>query len=143
MNEIDRLQFVDTNLLVYAYDETAGNKHVQAAELMAALWESGTGCLSIQVLQEFFVNITRKVPQPLALPAAAQIIADLSVWHVHCPTTEDVLAAIQLQQRHGLAFWDAMILNSASQLGCTVLWSEDFSPGRQYDQTVVRTPFSL
>jgi predicted nucleic acid-binding protein len=64
-------QFVDTNVLVYAYDVTAGRKHDHARALVEHLWEALEGCLSVQVLQEFFVTTTRKIPRPLAIPAAA------------------------------------------------------------------------
>ena len=79
--------------------------------------------------------------KPLASEAAAQIIADLSVWEMHCPTTEDVLHAIRLQKRYQISFWDAMILVSALQLGCQVLWSEDLNPGQIFGQVGVQSPF--
>jgi predicted nucleic acid-binding protein len=141
MSEPRSLQFVDTNILIYAHDISAGQKHARANELMRDLWQSGDGCLSVQVLQEFYVNVTRKVAKPLAAEAAAQIIADLSVWEVHCPGTEDVLDAIRLQNRCQVSFWDAMILVSAHQLGCHVLWSEDLNPGQVYGHVEVQSPF--
>ena len=141
MSEPRFLQFVDTNILIYAHDISAGQKHSRAKELMRDLWQSEEGCLSIQVLQEFYVNVTQKVAKPLPAEAAAQIIADLSVWEVHCPRTEDVLDAIRLQKRYQISFWDAMILASALQLGCHVLWSEDLNPAQVYDQVEVQSPF--
>ena len=141
MSESRSLQFVDTNVLIYAHDISAGQKHSRARDLMRHLWQSEEGCLSVQVLQEFYVNVTQKVAQPLAAEAAAQIIADLSVWDVHCPRTEDVLHAIHLQERYEISFWDAMILASALQLGCQVLWSEDLNPGQVYDRVKVQSPF--
>ena len=108
---------------------------------MRTLWRSGEGCLSIQVLQEFYVNVTQKVPKPLPSAAATQIIADLAAWEVHCPGMEDVLDAIHLGERYQVSFWDAMILTSALQLDCQVLWSEDLNPGQVYDQVEVRSPF--
>jgi predicted nucleic acid-binding protein len=141
MSEARSLQFVDTNILVYAHDISAGQKHDRAQELLRGLWQSEEGCLSIQVLQEFYVTITQKVTKPLPLEDAAQIIADLSAWQVHSPRAEDVLDAILLQKRHQVSFWDAMILASAHQMGCTVLWSEDLNPGQVYDQVQVRSPF--
>lgn len=86
--------FVDTNVLVYAHDVTAGDKHGQARALLEELWGTREGCLSVQVLQEFFVTTTRKIPKPLEAPAAGQIINDLALWHVHAPAARDVLAAI-------------------------------------------------
>jgi predicted nucleic acid-binding protein len=105
------------------------------------LWQTRAGALSIQVLQEFYVNVTRKVARPLARATAAQLIADLSVWRVHSPRVEDVLDAIRLQERYTLSFWDAMILTSAIQLGCRTLWSEDLKPGQSYAQVQVIDPF--
>jgi predicted nucleic acid-binding protein len=134
-------QFVDTNVLVYAHDRSAGAKHLRARALLAELWDSQTGCLSIQVLQEFYVNITRKVARPLDPTEARQIVADLGHWRVHSPTVNDVLDAIMLQQRHGLSFWDAMIVTSAIQLGCATVWSEDLNAGQDYDGARVANPF--
>src|SRR6266568_8699375 len=85
---------VDTNVLVYAHDVTAGDKHTRARALVEDLWDTREGCLSVQVLQEFFVTTTRKIPKPLGAPAAAQIIDDLAHWHLHAPAAGDVLAAI-------------------------------------------------
>ncbi|MGD8624827.1 MAG: PIN domain-containing protein [Anaerolineae bacterium] len=141
MSEPRFLQFVDTNILIYAHDISAGQKHSRARELIRDLWQSGEGCLSVQVLQEFYVNVTQKVVKPLPAETAAQIIADLSVWEVHCPKTKDVLGAIRLQKRYQLSFWDAMIVASALQLGCQVLWSADLNPGQVYDQVEVQSPF--
>ncbi len=134
-------QFVDTNVLIYAHDRSAGEKHAQAVSLLKRLWQDRAGCLSIQVLQEFYVNVTRKVAQPLAPEAAAQIIADLAVWEVHSPNVSDVVSAIQLQTRYQLSFWDAMILTSAQQLDCETVWSEDLNAGQEYGNAVVRNPF--
>ena len=110
--------------------------------LLAELWDSQAGCLSIQVLQEFYVNITRKVARPLEPTDARQIVADLGHWRVHSPTVNDVLEAIALQQRHGLSFWDAMIVTSAIQLGCATVWSEDLNAGQAYDGARVANPFA-
>jgi predicted nucleic acid-binding protein len=134
-------QFVDTNVLVYAHDVTAGDKHSRARALVEDLWITRQGCLSIQVLQEFFVTTTRKIPKPLEASAAAQIVDDLAHWHVHAPAAADVLAAIGIHQRTGASFWDAMILRSAQELGCQTLHSEDLNPGQAYEGVVVRNPF--
>ena len=110
--------------------------------LLAELWDSQAGCLSIQVLQAFYMNITRKVARSLEPTDARQIVADLSHWRVHSPTVNDVLEAIALQQRHGLSFWDAMIVTSAIQLGCATVWSEDLNAGQDYDGARVANPFT-
>lgn len=140
MSDEGRRIFVDTNILVYAHDRSAGEKHAMARDLIRSLWESGSGCLSIQVLQEFFVIITRKVPRPLAPTAAAEILADLSTWDVHSPTADDVLAAVQWSERYGISFWDAMILISAGALRCEVVLSEDLNAGQRYGGAQVVNP---
>lgn len=134
-------QFVDTNVLVYAHDVTAGDKHTRARALVEELWDTREGCLSVQVLQEFFVTTTRKIPRPLDAPAAARIIDDLAHWRVHAPDAGDVLAAIDIHQRTGPSFWDAMILRSANELGCQTLHSEDLHHGQEYEGVQVRNPF--
>jgi predicted nucleic acid-binding protein len=141
MSEPRDLQFVDTNILIYAHDRSAGVKHTRARELVRELWQSGEGCLSIQVLQEFYVNVTQKVAKPLTPDVAVQIIGDLSAWQVHRPSVEDILDAIVLQRRYPISFWDAMIVASAIQLGCQTLWSEDLNPGQVYGTVTVTSPF--
>jgi predicted nucleic acid-binding protein len=132
MNDEPILQFVDTNILVYAYDLTQGEKNEKAKELMLSLWESGLGCVSVQVLQEFFVSVTRKATKPLSPGQAKQIVQDFSDWKVHRPGIRDMVAAIDIHQRYQISFWDAMILQSARQSGCGILWSEDLSEGEDY-----------
>lgn len=133
--------FVDTNVLVYAHDVTAGDKHDRARALLEELWDTREGCLSVQVLQEFFVTTTRKIPKPLEAPAAGQIINDLALWHVHAPAARDVLASIDIHQQTGASFWDAMIIRSAQELGCQTLYSEDLNPGQTYAGVRVSNPF--
>jgi len=134
-------EFIDSNVLVYADDTSSAARQQAALRLLDRLWESRTGCLSVQVLQEFFVTITRKVPKPLSDEVAEDRIRDLSVWTVFSPSTEDVIAAIALARRHQLSFWDAMIVESAAQLGCQTVWSEDLQDGLRLRGVVVRNPF--
>jgi predicted nucleic acid-binding protein len=121
--------FVDTNLFVYAHDRTAGNKREAARTLIWDLWESREGCVSVQVLQELFVNLTRKVPKRLPTREAASLVSDISRWRTHAPRPADVLSAIELHGQAGISFWDAMILTSAHTLDCNTLYSEDLDPG--------------
>ena len=134
-------RFVDTNILVYAHDTSAGDKWERARALLEQLWDTRDGCLSVQILQEFFVNVTRKIPKPLDTEAAEEIVADLSRWHVHVPAGDDVLGAIGLHQRTGISFWDAMMVRSAVEIGCEVIYSEDLNHGQLYDGTRVENPF--
>jgi predicted nucleic acid-binding protein len=134
-------RFVDTNVLVYAHDDSAGGKRDQARALVEQLWGSRDGCLSVQVLQEFFVTVTRKITKPVDAETAKAIVADLSRWYLHVPAADDVLAAIGIHQRTGISFWDAMIVRSAAEIGCTVLYSEDLNAGQEYSGVRVENPF--
>ena len=103
-------EFIDTNVLVYAFDTSAGKKQATARDLIHRLWESGTGCLSVQVLQEFFVASTRKVSKPLSVNDAVAQIRNYSVWRVFSAKAEDVVGAIELLKNTGVSYWDAMII---------------------------------
>ncbi len=133
--------FIDTNILVYAHDTSAGIKNTIAKNLIMELWENKTGCLSIQVMQEFYVTVTQKVPTPMDNTTAIEIIRDLQYWNVHEPQVDDVINAIDIQLRYHLSFWDAMILQSALQLGCNLLWSEDLNPGQIFESVKLINPF--
>lgn len=133
--------FIDTNVLVYAYDRSAGPKQERARQLLDGLWRTGGGALSVQVLQEFYVAVTRRVPQPLDSLEAEAIVRDLATWHVFVPTADDVLEAIRLHRRWRVSFWDALILHAAAALMCDEVWSEDLNSGQNVDGVTVRDPF--
>ncbi|MBX2997716.1 MAG: PIN domain-containing protein [Caldilineaceae bacterium] len=141
MNVKTSHQFIDTNILVYAHDASSGAKHGVAQSLLHELWHTKSGCASIQVLQEFYVTVTRKVAKPYTSDKAAQIIYELGHWQVHSPTVEDIQAAISTQSRYNISFWDAMIVRSAVRLGCETLWSEDLNAGQRYETVLVQNPF--
>jgi predicted nucleic acid-binding protein len=134
--------FVDTNVLVYAHDSSAGAKQVRAKALIDDLWRQGGGSLSVQVLQEFFVAVTRKVPHPLDLDEAESLVRYLSTWQVFVPDADAVLAAIRLHRLRHISFWDALIVHAAASLGCDVLWSEDLGDGQVIEGVRVRNPFA-
>ena len=123
-----------------AFDRSAGEKHRLAVDLVRRLWRERCGCLSIQVMQEFFVTATRKLNMPPE-DAAAQI-RRLGLWRVHRPSVEDVLAAADLHLKSQVSFWDAMILRSAQMTSCFALWSEDLSHGQHWGSVEVRNPFA-
>ncbi len=133
--------FLDTNILVYAYDRSAGQKHALAVELMTGCWENENGRVSLQVLQEFFVTVTRKITTPLDHQTARQIVADLAQWRLHAPQASDLLQAIDLQRDYQLSLWDAQIVQSAASLGCKQLLSEDLNHGQMYGEVQVVNPF--
>ena len=134
-------QFLDTNVLVYAHDRSAGEKYRRALHLLEQVTTQESAALSIQVLQEFFVTVTTKLPKPMPVQDAAAIVSDLGALPTHAPDVTDVVAAIDIHDRLRVSFWDAMILRSASVLGCAVVWSEDLTHKRRYDDLEVRNPF--
>lgn len=140
MRTDEHLVFVDTNILVYAHDSSGGVKTERARGIIEELWDSGEGCLSIQVLQEFFVTVTRKVPHPLPARRAAKIVEDLAGWRVHSPGPEDVLASIEIHLKRRISLWDALIIRSAVQLGCREILSEDLNPGPLQPGLSLRNP---
>lgn len=141
MNDKTGYRFVDTNVLVYAHDTSAGAKHIAAKALVIELWQQMNGCLSVQVLQEFHVVVTRKIKLPLPLLTAYQQIENLSVWRVYGPSALDVLSAIKIQERYQISYWDAMIVWCAVQLKCKEILSEDLNPGQIYEGIPVINPF--
>ena len=134
-------QFVDTNIFLYAYDTAAPEKGSKARQLISALWNSRQGVVSMQVLQELYVNMTRKLLRPVSPELAAQIISDLGQWHLHRPSLKDLQSAIELEDSNRISFWDAMVVNSARQMGCDVLWSEDLNSGQDIGDLIIRNPF--
>lgn len=97
--------FVDTNVFIYAYDRSAAAKHELAGEIITGLWNSGNGATSTQVLQEFFVNVTRKIPQPMEGRLAKEIIADLLKWDLVINDGESIIDAVDIHIRYGYSFW--------------------------------------
>ncbi|MDR1512306.1 MAG: PIN domain-containing protein [Propionibacteriaceae bacterium] len=134
-------QFVDTNVLVYAYDTGAGDRHEIARQLVGDLGDSQAGAISVQVLQEFYVTLSRKAAVPVPPAEARRHLLALSRWAVHAPTPSDVIAAAEAAEQHQLSFWDAMILRSARQLGCSTLWTEGLNSGQVIDGVEVANPF--
>ena len=133
--------FVDTNVLVYAYDRAAGSKHVRARELLEELWTSGRGVLSTQVLQEFYVNVLRKTRPPVPPEDARTLVADYLAWDPVVNDGAAVLEAVDASRRHQLSYWDALLVVAADRSGASVLYSEDFNHGQKFGSVQVLNPF--
>jgi predicted nucleic acid-binding protein len=132
-------EFVDTNILIYAHDGGAGEKHRKSVGLLTRLFEEGTGGLSVQVLTEFYAAATRKLG--MRSEEAEQVLQDLGSWALQRASHSDLIQACHVHRRYKVSWWDALILNSAIQLGCSVLWSEDFADRQKYGTLLVRNPF--
>ena len=133
--------FVDTNVLIYAHDLDAGDKYETARHVLRDLWSKRTGVLSTQVLQEFYVNVTRKLAVPLSKRSARAVVEGYNVWCVNT-TPADVSAAFRIEDDTGISFWDALIVASASKAGATRILSEDLNPGQIIAGVRIENPFS-
>jgi len=133
--------FVDTNILVYAHDIDDRSKHELARDALRELWNDGTGLLSPQVLQEFYVNVTRKIATPLAKDAARLVVSTYAIWCVDV-TSADVAAAFRIEDEAKIGFWDALIVASASKAGAARLLSEDLNAGQTIAGVLIENPFS-
>ena len=131
--------FFDTNVLVYADDKSAPAKQRRALELVAEHRRAGTGVVSLQVLQEYFVTVTRKLQVDARI--ARRKVELLAEFDVAAPELADILAAIDLHRLHGLSFWDALVVRSAKQAGCSVLLTEDFQHVREMEGLRIVNPF--
>lgn len=134
--------FVDTNVLVYAEDKDDERRHPIARDLVVDLWRSREGVISVQVLQEFFVTVTRKIARPLSLAKADEIVEEYLRWRVVENTGALLTAAIGLAQRSSVSFWDAMIIQAAIDAGCDRLYSEDLNDGQRFGSVTVHNPFA-
>ena len=132
--------FLDTNILVYAHDRSAGEKHRRSLELVESIWNSGNGVISTQVLQEFCVTIRHKSERPLSLDDTFRILKQYLAWTVVVNSPVAVLHALEIEARYKIRFWDALILHAAEQGGAEILYSEDFSHEQRYGRVRVMNP---
>jgi predicted nucleic acid-binding protein len=133
------VEFLDTNVLIYANDGGAGTKQDQSIKLVSRLAERTNGAVSVQVLAEFYSVATKKLR--MSSEEAEEVISDLGVWTVHRPGHSDLLKASKLHRKYKISWWDALIVNSAIELGCSVLWTEDLNDGQQFGGVSVKNPF--
>jgi predicted nucleic acid-binding protein len=133
--------FVDTNVLIYAHDVDAGAKHESARNILRQLWSQRDGALSTQVLQEFYVNVRRKIATPLSRPAARAVVDSYVVWCVDT-TPAEITAAFRIEDEAGLSFWDALIIAAARKAGAHRLLTEDLNAGQIIWGVRIENPFS-
>jgi len=131
--------FFDTNILIYADDKASLAKQRRAIDLIAEHRRTRSGVVSIQVLQEYFVTVTRKLRVEAGI--ARRKVELLAEFDVAAPDVTDILAAIDLHRLHEFSFWDALVLRTAKQAGCSVLLSEDMQSGREIDGIRIENPF--
>jgi predicted nucleic acid-binding protein len=133
-------EFVDTDILVYAHDASAGEKYEIARRLIARLTNDGIGATSTQVLAEFYSVAIRKLR--FSGEEAEEIVFDFGSWPLHRPTHASLLQSIAIQRKFRINWWDALIVNSALELGCSTLWTEDLKSGQRFSTLTARNPFA-
>jgi predicted nucleic acid-binding protein len=136
------LTFVDTNVLAYAHDRSETARQPVARALLDTLWRDRAGVLSTQVLQELYVVATRKFDPPMPRGAARELVVLYASWPVVRVDVALVLAASELEERHTLSFWDALVLEAARRAGATRLVTEDLQPGRRIGGVTIENPFA-
>ena len=135
------MHFVDTNVLVYARDDAEPGKRDRARSIMALLWNEGNGRLSQQVLVEFYATVTRKLRPGLAKGEAMADVRELSAWNPIPPSLRLYDQAWQIEEQHGLSWWDSLIVAAALAQDCITLLTEDLQDGLTIGKLRVINPF--
>ncbi len=133
--------FLDANILVYAHDKDAGEKHSVAAEIVRDLWEKRAGVLSNQVLQEFYVSVTKKILKPVSKSEAREIIRAYTCWGISTITPMSVIRATEIEEKHRISFWDALVVVAAYEAKCERILTEDLNSGQIIEGIVIENPF--
>jgi predicted nucleic acid-binding protein len=124
------IAFVDTNILIYAHDRDAGERWSKASRLLAQLWESRCGRLSVQVLQEFYAVAAGKLKSAIGTAAAREVVSAYAPWVASATDVNTVLRGAELAEIAQFSFWDGMVVAAAEQCGATMLYTEDLSDGQ-------------
>jgi len=132
--------FVDTNILIYAHDIDAKSKHDLAKSVLAELWSQRTGVLSPQVLQEFYINVTRKIASPLPRDLARTVVNNYAIWCIET-TPAEISSAFRIEDEARVGFWDALIIASAAKCGASRILSEDLNAGQMITGMKIENPF--
>lgn len=136
------IAFFDTNVLVYLFDSGSRTKQKRAREFLEREIKAGHAILSTQILQEFYVAVTRKLADPLDDETAERAVRDLAALPVVSVDTPMIFGAIARSRRERISFWDSLIIEAALASGATRLYSEDLQHGRAIDGLRIENPFA-
>jgi predicted nucleic acid-binding protein len=136
------MNFIDTNILVYAYDKDEKIKNAIAKKILIDCWENQSGIISTQVLQEFYVTVTAKLSKKLSIDEARELIKDFLSWPVEQITPHDIIDATAFQERFKYSFWDSLIIVIAQKSGAGILYSEDLQDGQKIGGLTIKNPFN-
>lgn len=135
--------FVDTNVLIYARDSGEPAKQPRASAWLRHLWQERAGRTSVQVLSEYYVNVTRKLVPGLSREEAWDDAVALLAWRPQVIDSALLQSGHEIEQRYRLSWWDSLVVAAAQCQGCALLLSEDFQDGAVYGDVTVRSPFTL
>ncbi len=135
------LIFLDTNVLVYAYDLDGGDKHKKAQTILRNCWDKENGAISTQVLQEFYSAVTHKIPRSLPKRDARDIVRTYQEWTMYSITINDIISASELEEELKYSFWDSLIIIAAQKIGAELLYSEDMQNGQRIGNLRIVNPF--
>ena len=133
--------FVDTNVLIYAHDVDARAKHETAKRVLLELWGGRTGALSMQVLQEFYINVTRKIAHPISNESARLVVCSYAIWCFQT-THAEISTAFRIEDESRIGFWDALIVAAALKSGAKRILSEDLNGGQKIAGIRIENPFA-
>jgi len=133
--------FIDTNVLIYGHDTDAKAKHAAAKSILRELWSERNGVLSPQVLQEFYVNVTKKIPHPLSKESARLVVSTYAIWCIET-TSVDISNAFRIEDESRIGFWDALMVASALKSGAQRILSEDLNAGQTIAGIRIENPFA-
>ena len=134
--------FLDTNILIYAHDIDAGEKHEISLEIVKNLWETKTGVLSNQVLQEFYINVTKKIPRRLTPLETRDIIRSYVCWNIKEITPMSIIRASEIEEKNSISFWDALVVVAAYEAGVIKILTEDMNSGQLIEGVLIENPFN-
>ncbi len=135
--------FLDANILVYAHDKDSGDKHSIAVKIVNDLWEKRSGVLSNQILQEFYVGVTKKILKPIARSEAREIIRTYSCWSIKDISPMSIIRASEIEEKNRISFWDALVIVAAYEAKCEKILTEDLNSGQVIEGVLVENPFKM
>jgi len=133
--------FLDTNILVYAYDLDEKSKRQTAKAILADCWNDRSGVISTQVLQEFYVTLTRKLSSKLPASEARDVVSDFLPWSIYQIAPTDIGEASEIEDQYGYTFWDSLVITAARNSSAEVLYSEDMQDGQKLGDLKIINPF--
>jgi len=140
-NSMNGKIFLDTNILVYAHDLDAGMKHKVAIKIVKDMWEDRNGVLSTQILQEFYINVTRKIGSPISRFEAREIMRSYACWEIKETTSMSIIRASEIEEKYRISFWDALVVVAAYESKVDKILTEDLNSGQIIEGILIENPF--